>query len=278
MHAPCICMLSAPRLRRVALSLIELWPIAAHRVAARRVAARQLERRHPDLRRAPLAAGDGEVGVEDGESVEGATRGVREHGRRAWCGGGGGGGDLERPPHRRRVERGEAQLAVDGAVLVGQQQQRARGRVRVDLVSVAKGAPPHEARRYTCGRVSLLHVAHLARLLALRGDEQQRTVARRPAAHREERILLLVDQHVLLLRAAHRMPPHRGGPVRAVVPHVEECGLVEPRQRSRRALERLQRAATAAAAAIAAAIVVVVLQALQADLVCLIARAVDRIC
>ena len=112
----------SPRLRRVALCLVEFE--AAHAagdqllpVATRRVAACQLERRHPDLRRATLAAGDGEVCIEDEDGVEGATRGVREHGRLALCGGGG--GDLEWSPHRRRVERSEAQLAVDGAMLVG---------------------------------------------------------------------------------------------------------------------------------------------------------------
>ena len=42
--------------------------------------------------------------------------------------------------------------------------------------------------------------------------------------------------------------------MRRIVPHVEERRVVEPRQRARRALERLQRAAaTAVAVAVAAA-------------------------
>ena len=62
--------------------------VASHQlrpVPPRRVAARQLQWRHPDLRRATLAAGDGQVGVKDEDGVEGAVRIVREHGRRA-CG------------------------------------------------------------------------------------------------------------------------------------------------------------------------------------------------
>mmetsp|Transcript_9904 Transcript_9904/g.32872 ORF Transcript_9904/g.32872 Transcript_9904/m.32872 type:complete len:700 (+) Transcript_9904:88-2187(+) len=202
----------APQLRREAL-VLEAEPVRARRGNP------LPQRNHPQLREALLAAAHREEAAEGAHPVERAGGRVREDGRAIAAG--------DRRPVCRVVDRSRVELPVDEAVGVRGEEEGARWRVRVDVVPLAKLAPPDEGR--VGGGRGGRHEEHLGRLLGLGLDEEQRGVARGPAVHVEELVRLLEDTHVFRLRRADDVPPHLKGPVLRVELHVEERALVRPR-------------------------------------------------